>query len=123
MSLMVAFEVSEAISGNFRSAMRGAGPRIAVSWSRRSPTHARREVSMSACERKLAGLAALLTRAGGGCTSSYTAADLAAEERRQGAADVAEEERDEEVGEEGGANEDEIQHQMDDVDGASEEDF
>lgn len=60
---------------------------------------------------------------GSTCTSTFTEADLAAEERKQDAAAVAEEKRDREIGEQGGANEQAIDEQIEDVDGGSGADF
>jgi hypothetical protein len=70
---------------------------------------------MSAWLRGLLGLAALLTLSGSTCTSNFTEADLAAEERKQMDAAKHEEKLDQELGEQGGANEEAIQEQVDDA--------
>lgn len=58
------------------------------------------------------GLAGLLVLSGSTCTSNFTEADLAAEERKQADAAKREEKLDEELGEQGGANEEAIQEQI-----------
>jgi hypothetical protein len=61
------------------------------------------------------GLAALLLLSGSTCTSNFTEADLVAEERKQMDAAKHEEKLDAEEGEQGGANEEAIQEQVDDA--------
>ena len=61
----------------------------------------------------LAGLAAALGIAAPGCTTTYTEADLAAEEAKLDAAAREEEARDAEVGAEGGSNMEGIDEQID----------
>ncbi len=78
---------------------------------------------MSPWVRALLGLAALFVLSGSTCTSSFTEADLAAEERKQADAAKAEEKRDAELGERGGVNEEAIREQIDEVDGGSGADF
>jgi len=71
----------------------------------------------------LLGLVGCAVLTGSTCTSTFTEADLAAEERKQDAAAVAEEKRDREIGEQGGENEQAIDEQIEDVDGGSGADF
>ena len=59
------------------------------------------------------GLAALLLLSGSTCTSSFTEADLAAEERKEMDAAKHEEKLDQELGEQGGENEEAIHEQVD----------
>jgi hypothetical protein len=73
--------------------------------------------------RLLIVFAGLLALSGSMCTPVYTDADLAAEERKQDAADAAEEKNDQEIGEQGGANEEAIREQIDETDGGSGADF
>ena len=61
------------------------------------------------------GLAALLLLSGSTCTSNFTEADLAAQERKEMDAAKHEEQLDQELGEQGGANEQSIQEQVDDA--------
>jgi len=73
--------------------------------------------------RLLAGSVGLFGLTGSTCTSTYTEADLQAAERKQDAAALAEEKRDQEIGEQGGENEEAIEEQIDEVDGGSGADF
>ena len=61
------------------------------------------------------GLAALLLLSGSTCTSNFTEADLAAQERKQMDAAKHEEKLDQEQGEQGGAGREAIQEQVDDT--------
>ena len=78
---------------------------------------------MSPWLRALLCCAGLFGLTGSTCTSTYTEAELQAAERKQDASAVAEEKRDQEVGEQGGANEQAIDEQIEDVDGGSGADF
>ena len=60
-------------------------------------------------------VAGLLLLSGSTCTSSFTEADLAAEERKQMDAARREEKLDQELGEQGGANEEAIQEQVEET--------
>jgi hypothetical protein len=71
----------------------------------------------------LLGLVGFGVLPGSTCTSTFNEADLTAEERKRDAAAVAEEKRDREIGEQGGANEQAIDEQIEDVDGGSGADF
>jgi len=71
----------------------------------------------------LAGAVALLALSGSTCTSNFTEADLAAEERKQAAAARAEEKVDQQIGEQGGENSEAIREQIDETDGGSGADF
>jgi hypothetical protein len=73
--------------------------------------------------RALVGGLGLLALSGSTCTSNFTEADLAAEERKQADAAKAEEKNDRELGEQGGANEEAIREQIDETDGGSGADF
>ena len=73
--------------------------------------------------RALLCLALAVGLSGSTCTSTFTEADLAADEKKQAAAAIAEEKRDEQIGEQGGANEQAIEEQIEDVDGGSGADF
>ena len=73
--------------------------------------------------RFLLGAVGLFGLTGSTCTSTYTEADLLAEERKQDAAAVAEEKRDQQIGEQGGEGKAEIEEQIEDVDGGSGADF
>ena len=73
--------------------------------------------------RFLIGFGGLLALTGSTCTSNFSEADLAAEERRQDAAAEAEEKNDRELGEQGGENAEAIQEQIDATDGGSGADF
>jgi hypothetical protein len=64
--------------------------------------------------RVLVGGLCLLALSGSTCTSNFTEADLAAEERKQMDAAKREEKLDQELGEQGGANEEAIQEQVED---------
>jgi hypothetical protein len=57
------------------------------------------------------------------CTSTYTQADLLKQEEKQDAAAVAEEKRDQEIGEQGGEGQQDIDQQVDDVEGGNAPDF
>jgi hypothetical protein len=70
---------------------------------------------MSGWLRASLGLAALLLLSGSTCTSNFTEADLAAEERKQMDAAKHEEKLDQELGERGGVNEEAIQEEVDDT--------
>ena len=78
---------------------------------------------MGAWVRVLVGFVGLLALSGSTCTSNFTEADLVKQERKQEAAAVAEEKDDREVGEQGGANEEAIEEQIDATDGGSGADF
>jgi hypothetical protein len=78
---------------------------------------------MKSWARLLAGLVVLLALCGGMCTTVYTDADLAAEERKQEKAAAREEKNDRQLGEQGGANEEAIREQIDQIDGGSGADF
>ena len=67
--------------------------------------------------RVLVGSVGLFWLTGSTCTSTFTEADLQASERKQDAAAVSEEKRDQEIGEQGGENEEAIEEQVDEVDG------
>jgi hypothetical protein len=67
---------------------------------------------MSRWIRPLLGLGMLPLLAGSTCTSNFTEADLAKQERQQAEAARHEEKLDEELGEQGGANEEAIQQQI-----------
>lgn len=73
--------------------------------------------------RVLLGGLGLLVLSGSTCTSNFTEADLAAEERKQADAAKAEEKYDSELGEQGGENEEAIREQIDATDGGSGADF
>jgi hypothetical protein len=57
------------------------------------------------------------------CTATYTDAGLLKQEEKQDAAAAAEAKRDQEIGEHGGEGQQDIDQQVDDVDGGSEQDF
>jgi len=78
---------------------------------------------MSAWARVLLGFAGLVALSGSTCTSNFTEADLVEQERKQDAAAAAEEKNDQELGEQGGENEEAIQEQIDATDGGSGADF
>jgi len=78
---------------------------------------------MRAWVRVLVGFMGLFALSGSTCTSNFTDADLAKEERKQEAAAAAEEKDDRELGEQGGANEEAIREQIDATDGGSGADF
>jgi hypothetical protein len=78
---------------------------------------------MSAWARVLVGFAGLFALSGSTCTSSFSEADLVAEERKQDAAAAAEERDDQEIGEQGGENEEAIREQIEATDGGSGADF
>jgi hypothetical protein len=69
------------------------------------------------------GFVGLLALSGSTCTSNFTEADLVKQERKQEAAAAAEEKNDREIGEQGGANEEAIEEQIDATDGGSGADF
>jgi hypothetical protein len=71
----------------------------------------------------LLGVTALLWSLGNTCTSNFTEADLATEERRQAEAAKREEKLDAELDEQGGANAEAIREQIDETDGGSGADF
>ena len=71
----------------------------------------------------LVGFAGLLVLSGSTCTSNFTEADLVAQERKQDAAAAVEEKNDQEIGEQGGENEEAIREQIDATDGGSGADF
>jgi hypothetical protein len=60
---------------------------------------------------------------GSTCTSTYTQADLLEQEEKQDAAAVREEKRDQEIGEQGGEGQQDIDQQVDDVEGGNAPDF
>lgn len=78
---------------------------------------------MSAWLRGLLGLGALLALSGSTCTSNFTEADLAAEEREQADAAKREEKHDAELGEEGGVGKEEIREQVEQTEGGVGPDF
>jgi len=78
---------------------------------------------MGAWVRVLVGFVGLLALSGSTCTSNFTEADLVKQERKQEAAAAAEEKNDREIGEQGGANEEAIEEQIDATDGGSGADF
>jgi hypothetical protein len=78
---------------------------------------------MSTWARGLLGLAALLVLAGSTCTSNFTEADLAAEERKQADAAKREEKLDDELGEQGGAGREAIREQVEEAEGGVGPDF
>ena len=78
---------------------------------------------MRAWTRGLLALAVLLTLSGSTCTSNFTEADLAAEERKQADAAKREEKLDAELGEQGGANKEAIREEIEETDGGSGADF
>ena len=78
---------------------------------------------MGAWVRVLVGFMGLLALSGSTCTSNFTEADLVKQERKQEAAAAAEEKNDREIGEQGGANEEAIEEQIDATDGGSGADF
>jgi hypothetical protein len=73
--------------------------------------------------RALFGCGLLLALGGSTCTSTYTQANLDAEEGKQDASPAAEVKRDEQIGEQGGANEKAIDEQIEGIDGGSGADF
>jgi hypothetical protein len=78
---------------------------------------------MKAWARLLIVFLGLLALSGSMCTPVYTDADLAKQERKQDAAAAAEEKNDREIGEQGGANKEAIDEQIDETDGGSGADF
>jgi hypothetical protein len=78
---------------------------------------------MSAWLRGLLGLAALLTLSGSTCTSNFTEADLAAEERKEAEAAKREEKHDAQLGEDGGVGKEEIREQIEQTEGGVGPDF
>jgi hypothetical protein len=78
---------------------------------------------MNESMRVLLFLVGLFGLTGSTCTSTYTQADLLSQERKQDAAAVTEEKRDQEIGEQGGEGQQDIDQQVDDVDGGSDADL
>jgi hypothetical protein len=73
--------------------------------------------------RLLAGVMGGLSLTGSTCTSTFTQAEVDAAELAQEQAATREEKRDAEIGEQGGANAQAIEEQIEDVDGGSGADF
>jgi hypothetical protein len=78
---------------------------------------------MSRWGRVVLGLAALSVLSGSTCTSNFTEADLAAEERKQADAAKREEKLDDELGEQGGAGREAIREQVEETEGGGGPDF
>ena len=78
---------------------------------------------MSHWMRALLLVVGLFGLTGSMCTSTYTQADLLKQEEKQDAAAVKEEKRDQEIGEQGGQGQQDIDQQVDDVEGGNAPDF
>ena len=78
---------------------------------------------MSAGLRAALALAGLLLLSGSTCTSNFTEQDIVKDEMKQAEAAKHEEKLDDELGQQGGENEQEIREQIDDIDGGSGADF